>query len=62
MIILEKNIEKKKLSKRIADTTTLAEVFQVLRFDNFAERYKWAINNADLDKAKDLGLTNIKKY
>lgn len=40
----------------------LAEVAQVLSPINFVGKYKWAISNANPDKAKELVLTNIKKY
>ena len=48
--------------KDISDITTQTEVVQVLSFMNFAGRYIWAMNNADLDTIKILGLTSIKKY
>lgn len=35
---------------------------QVLSPINFVGKYKWVISNANLDKAKELVLTNIKKY
>ena len=50
------------LLESIADTTVPAEVAQVLNFVNFAVRYNWAMSDANLDIAKKLGLTDIKKY
>ena len=35
---------------------------QALSPVDLAEKYIWAINNADLYAAKELGLTGIKKY
>ncbi len=46
----------------IADTITLAKVAQALSLFDLAGRYNWIISNIDLDRAKELGLTNIKKY
>ncbi len=63
VIISEKVREEEMLSlKGIADTTALAEVARVSSLVDLARRYNWAINNADLDTAKELGLTDIMKY
>ena len=62
MIIEEKAREKKRLSESIADTTTSAEMTQALCFVELAGKYMWVINNINLDAAKKLGLTGIKKY
>ena len=61
-IILEKAREKKELSRSIVDTIAPAEVAWALSPVNLAGRYTWAISNADLDEANELGLTGIKKY
>ncbi len=50
------------LLKGIADTTAPAEVAQVSSSVDLAGRYNWAMSNADLDIAKELGLTGFKKY
>lgn len=34
----------------------------MLNLFNLNNKYIWAINNTDMDEAKDLGLTSIKKY
>ena len=62
MIIEEKARKKERLSESIADITAPAEVTQALSPINIAGKYIWAINNADLDTAKELELTGIKKY
>ncbi len=62
MIISKKAKEKEILLEDIADTTVLAEVAWVLSVVDLAGRYNWAINNTDLDTAKELGLIGIKKY
>ena len=62
MIIEEKVSEKKKLSEGIVDATALAEVTQVLSLVDLAEKYMWAIGNADRDANKKLRQTCIKKY
>ena len=62
MIIKKKAKKKENLSKSIADTIVLAEVAWVSNPVNFARKYMWVMNNTNLDAAKKLGLTNIKKY
>lgn len=62
IIILKKTREKKKLSRNVANTIVQAKLAQASSFVNFARRYKWAINNIDLDEAKKLGLTGINRY
>ena len=62
VIIIEKTKKKKELSEGIANTTALAEMAQALSLIDLARKYMWVIGNADLNAAKKLGLTNIKKY
>ncbi len=62
VIISEKAREEKMLPESITDTTAPAEVARVLTPVDLARRYNWAMSNADLDVAKELGLTGIKKY
>ena len=62
IIISEKARKEEMLSKLLADTTTPAEVAQVSNLVDLARRYNWAMSNADLNAAKKLGLTSIKKY
>ena len=61
VIILDK-ARKKTLSEGLVDITTSAEMAQALSSVNFAWRYKWAISIIDMDVAKELGLTRVKKY
>lgn len=62
MVILEKTREKKKLSEDIVDTIALAKVAQVLSTVDLTQRFKWTMNNTDLDKTKKLEPTRVKKY
>lgn len=62
MIIMIKARGKKKLSWDITNITTPAEVAWASSWVDFANRYKWAISDANLDKANELRLTSIKKY
>ncbi len=62
IIISEKAREEEMLPESIADITAPAEVARVLSPINLAGRYKWSMSDADLDAAKELGLTSIKKY
>ena len=62
VIVIEKAREKKRLSKGIADTTAPAVMAWASSLIDLAGRYIWAMNNADLDAAKELGLIGIKKY
>ena len=50
------------LSESTTDTTALAEVAQASSVVNLIWRYKWAISNADIDAAKKLRLTRVKKF
>ena len=62
VIISEKAREEEILSESIADTTTPAELARVLSFVDLAGRYNWAMSDVNLDIAKKLELTGIKKY
>ncbi len=62
VIISEKAREEEMLSEGIADKTVPAEVARVSSLVDLAGRYNWAMSNADMDAAKELGLTGIKKY
>ncbi len=62
VIISEKVRKDKMLSGGIADTTAPVEVSQALSPVDLVGRYNWTMSNADLDGAKELGLTGIKKY
>lgn len=61
-MILEKAKKKKQLLENIANTTTLAKITLTSSFINFTRRYKQKINNTNLNAAKKLGLTRLKRY
>ena len=44
------------------DTTVPAEVVQILSPVDLAMKYRWVIINIDMNAAKELGLTGVKKY
>lgn len=46
--------------ENIADIALLAKLAQVLSFIDFTKKYKWAINNTNLNKSKEPRLTSIK--
>ena len=62
MIISKKVKKEKTLSKDIIDTIALVKVAQVLSLVDLTKRYNWAMSDANLDIAKKLELTGIKKY
>ena len=62
VIIKEKTREKEGLLEGIADTAAPTEVAQALSPIDLAGKYMWAMSNANIDAAKELGLTGIKKY
>ena len=61
VIILEKVRKKEMPSKNIANTTALVKIAQISIFIDLARRYNWIINYADVDAAKKLEQTGIKK-
>lgn len=50
------------LAMENANKTAMAEVAKVFSAIDLGNKYSWAINNADIDAAEDLGLTSIQKY
>lgn len=62
IIILKKDREKKKLSGGIMNITILAKVAQASSTIDLTWRYKQAISSLNLNIARKLELTNIKKY
>lgn len=50
------------LLRGIANTTRLAKVTQELSLNNLVGRYKQVIRDVDMNVAKELRLTGIKKY
>lgn len=62
IIILEKVKEKKELLVNILDITILAKDFQASSLIDYIRKYKQAINNTNLNAAKEQKLTVIKKY
>lgn len=63
VIISEKNRKKEENSiKKNADKITLVKVIKTSSLVDLNDRYMQAISNIDINVAKNLGLTNIKKY
>lgn len=62
VIISEKNRKRKKLLGGITDITISVEVVWASSLIDLTWIYKWTINNTNLDIAKELELTGIKKY
>ena len=63
VIISKKALEKEgQLVVRNADKIALAEVGRTSSPIDLDGKYIWAISNVDIDAARDLGLTDIKKY
>ena len=63
MIISKKVLEKEgQLIIRKADKIVLAEIRITLSLIDINGKYIWVISNVDIDAAKDLGLTDIKKH
>ena len=61
--VAEKGRENKKLlAMENTNKTAIAKVAKVLSAINFGNKHSWAINNADIDVAKNLRLIGIKKY
>ena len=61
IIITQKTRKKEGLSKSIVDITVLAEVAQSISVVDLIGKYICTVNNVDLNTAKKLGLTSIKK-
>ncbi len=61
-VIISEKAREKKLSEGLTATTALAEVARALNPINLAWKYRWAMSNVDMDLAKELGLTGVKKY
>ena len=63
VIISKKTLEKEgQLVVRNANKIALAEVRRTSSPMDLDGKYMWAISNVDIDAARDLGLTNIKKH
>ena len=63
VIISKKALEKEgQLVVRNADKIALAEVGRTSSPMGLDGKYMWAISNVDIDAARDLGLTGIKKH
>lgn len=61
-VIISEKAKEKMLSKGPPDITALAKVAWASSSINLVWRYIWAISNIDVDAAKKLGLTGVKKY
>lgn len=53
--------EKQLVIENLLDNIAMAEVTKVSSVINLGSKYSWAISNTDIDIAKDLGFTDIKK-
>lgn len=63
MILSKKVLEKEEqLIIKNANRIALSEVGKTSSSMNLDHRYKWVISNVDINAARDLGLTDIKKY
>ena len=61
-IIISEKARERKLSEGPTDRPIPAEVAKVSSLIDVARKYRWAIGNIDMDTAKKLGLTGVKKY
>lgn len=61
VIILEKTREKER-QLVVRNAIKQAKVAKMSNSINFDSKYMQVINNIDIDAAKDLGLTGVKKY
>ncbi len=63
IILAEKSRENEELLViENVNKTLMAEVVKVSSAIDLHRKCTWIINNSDMDIAKDLGLTGIKKY
>lgn len=62
IILLKKIGKKRELLKDIADISVSVKVAQAISLIDLVLKYKWIINNADLDLSKELVLTEVNKY
>ncbi len=53
---------RKLLTIENTEKTAIVEVTKVLSDIDLGSKHSWAISNADMDAARDLGLTSIRKY
>lgn len=64
LAVTEKNRknEEQLAMENILNKSAMAEVIKVSNVIDLGSKYSWAISNTDIDVAKDLGLTGMKKY
>lgn len=62
IVMAEKARENKKMLVKKGNKAVMAEVTRVSTAIDISNKYRWVISNANIDTARDLGLTNIKKY
>ncbi len=61
IVVTEKSGENKKLLvMENINKTIIAEVAIILNTINLESRHSWAINNANINVVRDLGLTGVK--
>ena len=49
------------MAKKV-NKAAILEVVKTSSAINISNKYSWVINNIDIDVAKDLGVTGVKKY
>ena len=52
----------KLLAMKNIDKTTIIEITKILNAIDLGSKYSWAINNTNIDAARNLRLITIKKY
>ncbi len=64
VVVAEKGRKNKKqlVMENLLDKTAMAKVAKVLIVIDLGSKYSWAISDIDINIARDLGLTDIKKY
>lgn len=60
--IISEKIGEKERQLVVENTIELAKVAKMLSLIDFDSKYMWAISNANIDAARDLGPTHMKKY
>ena len=61
--VVKKDKENKELlAMENTDKTAIVEIAKVSNAIDFRSKHSWAINNTDIDSAKNLRLIDIQKY
>lgn len=62
IVVAKKSRKKQGLLVEKIDKAVIVKVAKVSSVIDISNKYRWAINNIDIDVAGDLKLTGIKKY